>query len=158
MNQTCEFLHERLLQDGEKTVAFFDKLTEKQWKFLVYDNNQVEWKVREVLAHFVASEASFARLIENILAGGHGTPEQFNIDAFNQAELDKLSTHTPAELLVQFQQLRQTTLDLVDGMHQSDLMKVGRHPFLGEVPLSDIIRLIYRHNQIHLRDMKRIIY
>jgi hypothetical protein len=42
-------------------------------------------------------------------------------------------------------------------MSQNDLERIGRNPFLGEVPLVEIVKLIYRHNQIHLRDLKRLL-
>lgn len=158
MKQTCEFLYEHLKQDGEKTVTFFHKLSEDQWQLPVYVNDGIEWRIQQVLAHLVASEASFARLIKNILAGGRGAPEKFDIDAFNQLEIEKVRPNSPEELLVRFKQLRESTLDLIGIMNQSELEKVGRHPFLGEASLGDIIRLIYRHNQIHLRDLKRIVH
>jgi hypothetical protein len=35
------------------------------------------------------------------------------------------------------------------------LLHQGRHPFLGRAPLSEIIKIIYRHNQIHLREIRQ---
>lgn len=156
MTQTCESLFKRLEQDGEKTVAFFNSLSADQWHLPVY-NMETEWKVRDVLAHFVSAEASFFELIKDIQAGGSGASEYFDIEAFNQQEVKSLRTATPEHLLVQFQRLRKKTVDLGLGMLPSDLLRVGRHPFLGEASLSDIIKLVYRHNQIHLRDLKRIV-
>jgi hypothetical protein len=153
--QTSESLREKLKQDGEKTVAFFQLLPEEKWHLLVY-NDGIAWNVKDILAHFVVSEAGFCQLIENILAGGSGAPEQFDIDEFNRQEVKKLTTVSREDLLENFQKLRQHTLGLMEGVSQQDLLRVGRHPFLGEAELIDIIKLIYRHNQIHLRDLKRI--
>jgi hypothetical protein len=38
-----------------------------------------------------------------------------------------------------------------------DLAKQGRHPFLGTASLSDMIKLMYMHNQIHIRDIRRML-
>ena len=46
---------------------------------------------------------------------------------------------------------------VVAHMTPEDLPKVGRHPFLGAAPLEDIIKLLYRHNQIHQRDVRRLL-
>ena len=156
MDQTPERLCQRLNQDGEKTIAFFNQLLPDEWQLSVYEDG-VEWKVKDVLAHFVVAEAGFCQLIENILSGGKGAPEQFDIDTFNRQEVGKLSKISSQELLKKFQKLRQHTSGLIDKISSQDLKKVGRHPFLGEDNLVDIIKLVYRHNQIHLRDLKRII-
>jgi hypothetical protein len=154
--QTSESLREKLKLGGEKTVAFFQLLPDEKWHLLVY-NDGIEWKVKDILAHFVVAEASFCKLIENILAGGPGAPEKFDIDAFNQREVAKLTAKSKDNLLEEFQKQRQHILDLMEGVPQQDLSRVGRHPFLGEAELIDIIKLIYRHNQIHIRDLKRIL-
>ena len=36
----------------------------------------------------------------------------------------------------------------------SDLEKIGRHPFLGQTTLREMIKMVYLHNQIHIRDIK----
>ncbi len=38
---------------------------------------------------------------------------------------------------------------MVASISQADLTEEGRHPYLGVAPLTDMIKLIYRHNQIH---------
>jgi hypothetical protein len=59
-------------------------------------------------------------------------------------------------LIDQFKRLRQETIELVLNMNTSDLEKQGRHPFFGMAALEDIIKLIYRHGQIHLRDIRKL--
>jgi hypothetical protein len=115
------------------------------------------WRVRQVLAHFVSSEASFLQLIGDILSGGSGAPEDFDIDRFNRRKVAGMASKGPAELLAQFAHLRQSTVDLVNCLALEDLKKKGRHPYLGVVPLTDVIKMIYRHNQIHLRDLRRVL-
>jgi hypothetical protein len=104
---------------------------------------------------FVSSEAAFRELIIDVLQGGNGAPEDLVIDDYNEAEVARLARHTREELVASFLENRNSLVRLVRGMQESDLEKVGRHPFLGMAPLQDIIKLIYRHNQIHLRDMRR---
>jgi hypothetical protein len=44
----------------------------------------------------------------------------------------------------------------VAGLSEADLQKTGRHPFLGETSLAEMIKMVYRHNQIHYRDLRKL--
>jgi hypothetical protein len=156
MTDTPQSLAERLLEDGQKTIRFFDNLSADQWQTPVYSEGSL-WTVRQVLAHFVSSEISFTRLIENILEGGSGTPEDFDLDAYNERKVAQMQIASPGDLLNQYHEARQRNVSLVSSLTLEQLGKEGRHPFLGVAPLTGIIKLIYRHNQIHLRDVRRLL-
>jgi len=154
MPDTPEFLSERLRAEGAKTLVFFRALTLQQWEAPVYTEG-AHWSVRQVLAHFVAAESGITRLVENILAGGKGTPEDFDLNAYNERKVEALKEAVPEALLEQFSQLREKTAMLVRGFQPDDLEKSGRHPWLGAAPLGEIVKLMYRHNQIHQRDIRK---
>ena len=154
MPDTPEFLAGRLTDEGLKTTEFFNGLTSDQWDIRVYSDG-TQWALRQILTHFVASEESFNRLIENVLKGGAGAPEGFDIDQFNEKKVRQLQDLSITEMIKRFENARQRNIDLVSSMTAADLLIVGRHPFLGVVPLVDMIKLIYRHNQIHQRDMRK---
>jgi hypothetical protein len=156
MADTPEFLVTRLIEEGEKVSRFFKGLAPHQWETQVYsDGNQ--WTVRQILAHFDVTETNIARLIRDILAGGSGAPEGFVIDAFNERTVAALQDLPADDLLVRFAAHRQKTVDLVSNLSGEDLIKTGRHPYLGITRLVDIIKLMYVHNQTHLRDIRRVI-
>ncbi len=155
MAETAAFLVERLRSEGERVKEFFN-LPPDQWNQTIYTDGAA-WNVRQVLAHFVASETGMAHLITNILAGGPGSPEDLNIDQYNERSVSKLASLSPADLLDQFGRRRLKTIELVSKMEEADLEKTGRHPFLGITSLREIVKLIYRHQQIHIREMRRIL-
>jgi len=156
MADTPMHLAEKLLADGEKTLAFFELLTEEQWRIEVYTDG-MDWSVREVLCHFAVTETGFNRLLENILNGGEGSPEDFNIDVYNRKKVAQLENASLEDLKSTYNQARLKNADLVSQLQPEDLQRTGRHPFLGVAPLEDIIKLIYRHNQIHLRDVRKLL-
>lgn len=156
MADTPQSLADRLKEDGQKTRLFFENLPEEKWLTTIYTEGS-HWTIRQVLAHFVSSETSFTRLMENILAGGSGAPEDFNIDAYNERKVAQMQSSSSAELMLQYRQARQRNVELVSSLSPMDLSREGRHPYLGMAPLTDIIKLIYRHNQIHLRDVRRLL-
>ncbi len=61
------------------------------------------------------------------------------------------------ELLQRFIQERQALTERVRQMKPEDLLRMGRHPFLGVAPLGEIIKLVYRHNVIHQRDVRKLL-
>ena len=65
MAVTPQRLVERLLQEGEKTRQFFDAMPAVDWDVQVYSEGS-QWRIRQVLAHFVITEASIQKLIKNI--------------------------------------------------------------------------------------------
>jgi hypothetical protein len=154
MPETPEFLAERMRVEGEKTVEFFSALSPDSWEQTIYTDGSC-WAVRQVLAHFVSTEAAIGRLIENIQAGGNGVAEDFDINAYNERKVASLRHVAPPDLLLQFERFRQRNIEVVSKMSQADLDRQGRHPFLGQTELVEIIKLLYRHNQIHQRDIRK---
>jgi hypothetical protein len=156
MSETIAFLADRLRTEGDKTVSFFQSLSEYDWELSVYTEGSV-WKVRDVLAHFVTAEQGFLKLFGDILAGGIGAREDFDIDRYNASQQKKTQELTPEDLLGQFVAVREEMISMVGSWSESDLQKQGRHPFLGITSLSEMVKMVYRHNQIHYRDLRRLI-
>ncbi len=156
MPETPERLAERLGSEQQKTVAFFQALTPEQWDCVVYAQGPV-WTARHLLAHFVSAERALRRLVEDVSSGGAGAPEDFDIDGFNAAEVAELVQRPTDELLQEFEASRQAFIGLVAKLDVSDLARSGRHPFLGWVAVEDMVKLLYRHDQIHLRDLRRLL-
>jgi hypothetical protein len=156
MPETPAFLAERLKTEGTKTYDFFTSLTDDQWYIEVYTEGTT-WSVRNILAHFLMAEESFLKLFANIREAGRGVPEDFDIDAYNARHQQKAAALAPRELLEQFKIARAKMMNWVSTLSAADLEKPGRHPFLGVTTLAEMIKMVYRHNQIHTRDLRQAI-
>ncbi len=154
MTDKTEHLVDRLLIERQKSLDYFNTLSPDDWDHTIYAEGSC-WTVLQVLAHFVSAEEGFHRLIVDILNGGSGSPEDFDLERYNERKVNDLNGIPASDLMQRFSDLRQGTVKLVAGMQSNDLEKQGRHPFLGVAPLSDIIKLIYRHNQIHIREIRK---
>jgi len=154
MPETPAFLSERLLYEGEKSITFFQALSSDQLSQKIYTEGS-HWTARQVLAHIASAEHSLYRLIENIAAGGAGSPVDFDIDVYNERKVLELGEISLPELIEKFRQNRQKTAAFVAGLKPEDLQRQGRHPFLGIASLAEIIKIIYRHNQIHQREIRQ---
>jgi hypothetical protein len=149
-------LIERLKKEGEKTLDFFTELQIEDWSRAVYTEG-AQWTVLEVLTHFVNAEASVYRLVVNIVDGGDGVPEDFDLDRYNERKVATLQDRSHTALLEEFWSLRQRTIALTQSFTAADLEKIGRHPFLGLARVEDIVKLMYRHNQLHQREIRRLL-
>lgn len=156
MPETPAFLADRLTVEGEKVAEFFTRLEPQQWNLLVYTEGE-EWTVRSLLAHFVTAEKGFLTLFAGIRDGGPGVPENFDVDRFNTGQQARSAQFTPQELLAQYREIRASMVTLAASLTADDLAREGRHPFLGHTSLLEMIKLVYRHNQIHLRDLRKLI-
>jgi uncharacterized damage-inducible protein DinB len=147
-------LAEKLKSEGEKFIEIFSKLTDDQWKAEVYTESEL-WTIRNVLSHFVTSERGLVRLFESIRQGGAGATDDFSIDRYNAAQQEKTKDLTPAELLEQYKAIRANSITWVSGLKDEDLEIKGRHPFLEVTTIREMVKMLYLHNQIHYRDLKK---
>ena len=147
-------LAEKLKSEGEKFVAIFSGLKDDQWQTEVYTEGTT-WTIRNVLSHFVTSERGLIKLFDQIRQGGAGSSEDFSIDRYNAAMQARTKEATPQELLDQYKEVRANAIQWVSGLRESELEIEGRHPFLGQTVIREMIKMLYIHNQLHYRDMKK---
>ena len=147
-------LAEKLKAEGERMTAFFAELTDEQWESEVYTEGTT-WSIRNVLSHYVTSERGLVRLFERIRTTGEGAADDFSIDRYNASQQEKTKDLAPAELLERYKQTRAESVQWVSGLKEEELEIKGRHPFLGETVIREMIKMLYLHNQLHYRDVKR---
>jgi len=154
VSDTPGALAEKLRSEGEKLARFFSELTEVQWQTQVYTEGSV-WTIRNILAHLMTSERAFIKLFEDVRRGGPGASEDFSIDRYNARQQEKTRDLSPGELLRQFESTRAEMAAWVTSLKESELEKPGRHPYLGQTSLLEMIKMVYIHNQVHYRDVRK---
>lgn len=153
MSETAE-LAEKLKTEGERMLQFFSELSESDWDKEVYTEGTT-WSIRNVLSHYVTSERGLVKLFESIRQGGSGAADDFSIDRYNAAQQEKTKVLTPMELLEQYKEVRANSVAWVSGLKDEELEIKGRHPFLNETVIREMIKMLYIHNQLHYRDVKK---
>jgi hypothetical protein len=138
----------------ENTTAFFKFLSPDELGMQVYQDG-AQWTVQQVLAHFITIEDSMQWLFKNILAGGPGSPEGFDVERFNRTQPKKYDGKTIDELIAQFQSVRNETIAIVRAMSDDDLDREGRHAFHGHGKLERFIVWAYEHVELHLDDLRK---
>ena len=136
----------------EDSIAFFRSLSPDELRIQVYQDG-AKWTVQQVLAHFVTIERTMQWLFKDILAGGAGSPEDFDVERFNRTQPKKLDGQSLDELISQFKSVREDTISIVTGMSDADLDREGRHAFHGHGKLERFIRWAYEHVHVHMDDI-----
>ena len=136
-----------------ETVAFFKTLTPENLAVRVYQED-TDWTVKLILAHFVTIERSMHSMFNNMLSGGPGSPRDFDINRFNRTQPKKLDALSLAELTRQFEAVRADTISMVKEMSEEDLDREGWHVFHGQGTLERFIRWAYEHVQLHIADSR----
>ncbi len=145
-----------LEKGADASISLFTSLSPEALKVQVYPG-EPGWTVKQVLAHFITIERSMHWVFNNILSGGPGSPENFDIDRFNRSQTSKLDGLSMAELIAQFKAVRENTVAIVRAMAEKDLDRQGRHAFHGPGTLERFIRWAYEHNRLHEDDIRKAI-
>ena len=153
MSEELLHIRRRLSDEGEKTVAYFESLSPADWEQQVYQTGS-EWRVREILAHFVSAERAYQKYLDDVLRGGMGAPDDMDIDEFNESEVPTIQG-SPAELIEVFKQVRIDTLELTESLDEADLTRAANHPWFEEKEISWYLKLLYRHNTMHRMDIRK---
>jgi hypothetical protein len=152
--EELDHIRKRLLAEGDKTVAFFENLTDIDWNNKVYSSGS-GWRIREILAHFISAERAYQGYLQEVLEGGLGASSDFDIDKFNETDVATMDGLPPSKLIDTYKSTREKTLRLTTIMEDSDLQKQAYHPWFEEKEVGWYLKLIYRHNTMHLQDVRK---
>ena len=142
-----------LKKNEEEIITLYWGLNSEQLGMIVYPEDP-RWTVQQVLAHFITIERTMQWLFNDILAGGPGSPEDFDVDRFNLTQPRKLDGRSLDELVAKFRSVRRDTIALVEEMEDKDLDREGRHAFHGHGKLERFIVWAYEHARLHLDDVR----
>lgn len=143
-----------LRTSADETVRLYTTLTPEQLQMPVY-SEEVNWTVRQVLAHLVTIEKTMHWLFQSMLDGGPGSPENFDVARFNRTQPQKLDHLSLPELVQRFKAVREETIAIVTKMADADFDREGRHVFLGPDRLERFIRWAYEHARLHEEDVRQ---
>ena len=150
-----------IIQKLEKNVAgsitFFRSLKPEELDVKVYPDDE-SWTVKQILAHFITIERSMQWLFKNMLSGGSGSPEDFDVEKFNRTQPNKFFGLALDELIEQFRLVRQDTITIVSNMEEKDLDREGLHAFHGHGKLERFICWAYEHARIHEDDIREALH
>ncbi len=154
MQRKIEKMVSRFRKGMENTVAFYQTIPVNVWENVVYSDGQ-QWRIKDILAHQAQAEDDIRELVRSILHGSDGVPAGFDLDSHNEERVEAMRKFEPEDLLNRFVAAREKTIQTLIGMNDAELEKRGRHPWLGETAVGDMLKLMTSHNRIHQRDIRK---
>lgn len=112
------------------------------------------WTVKDVIAHLASAERGHQQVVRMLLAGQDPRPWEFDLDAFNEAQVGLRRTDELAALLIELEINRRDTLALLESVGPDDWDKAGFHPGGFDTTVEGTFRVIAIHERRHLRDIQ----
>jgi len=147
---------ERLKTEGEKTLDFFKSIPSDRWNEQTYADGE-QWSIHQILTHITQAEDSVSRLIAHVVGGRGGVPEDFDLNSYNHRKVKEMQEDSPENMIALFAERRARTVSFVEKLKDADLQKTGRHPYLDIAPVEEMLKLMYRHTQLHQRDIRKLL-
>jgi uncharacterized protein (TIGR03083 family) len=135
-----------------------DGLEQADWQRPVYGHEQ-GWTVRDLLTHLVSAGPGLLRVAQLISAGQLKMRPDFDLDFWNQRQVEKQAGRTPSQLLDDLAALNRDALVYLDTLtgdeSEAVLSRTGQHAVFGEASVEYILRRVYRHEKEHAADLRR---
>ena len=116
-----------------------------------------DWAVRDVLAHLAGAELGHQQVIRALLAGRPVETADFDLDAFNAADVAVRRNASLAELLAELANNRAQTLDFLDAVGPDDWDRAGYHPGGFDTTVEGTFRIIAIHEKRHVKEIRAVL-
>lgn len=135
-----------------------DGLEQTDWRHPVYGHEQ-GWTVRDLLTHLVTAGPGLLRAAQLIAAGQLKMRPDFDLDFWNQRQVEKQAGRTPPQLLDDLTALNRDTLAYLDTLtgdeSEAILSRTGHHTVFGEISVEYVLRRVYQHEQEHADELRQ---
>jgi hypothetical protein len=136
----------------------FESLAEADWS-VPAQGHAGGWTVRDTLTHLVTAGPGLLRAAQLLAEGRLQMRPDFDLDLWNQRQVDKQSGRTTAELLADLAALHRDTLAYLDTLVGADakavLSRRGQHAVFGETTVEHVLRRIYQHEREHAAELRQ---
>lgn len=131
--------------------ALLDTVGGDEWRLPTPNEG---WTVQDTLAHLCAGETGNAMIARRILEGVAKPVEGFDLNRWNQRQVEKRRDKTPDELWQELEAARAETLALLDSLTPEQLQLRGYRTTGDETTLEGVFRQIARHERAHTEDIR----
>ncbi len=111
-----------------------------------------KWNVQDIIAHLAASAFGLLATAERFLQGG-SLPSGFDLDYWNERQVEKRRGRTMPELLAEIRQGHEKAKALLVRLSDEDLRVRGPHPAGPEVSVAGVFHLIAQHEMGHMAEV-----
>jgi DinB superfamily len=155
MSDRKDKLRQTIQADDAASMAIFKRLSPEQWNQPVPSDEGAEWKARDVLNHVTISEGGQLTVIQRVLAGQGGVPDDFDINRYNRRSVQKQAERTVDDMLAGLEHDHAQVLGALDAVSEADLDKTGRHARGDTLTVEQFFHRITEHRRQHAQELAR---
>ncbi len=113
------------------------------------------WTVKQVLLHLATAESGQIGTGKAIAAGQRTVPDDFDLNRYNNRQVEKNKDKQPPEILFGMAESRQKLLAFLDEVTAEDLEKRGKHGRGDVISLEQLFYRIGEHEAEHTAEIKQ---
>ena len=115
------------------------------------------WKsIKDIILHLASGERGMLTVARQCLAGQRVSYEGFDLDRWNERQVEKKRHLSVAEALAELQAVREDSLTTLRELTPEQLRMPAAHPFWGDVTVGQLFRIMSIHDELHRRDVEQI--
>ncbi|MCS7251735.1 MAG: DinB family protein [Thermoflexus sp.] len=135
-------------------LTIISQLRETDWEKPVQGEHG-RWTARQVLAHLAAAEIGQMSRIQRVLAGERYMPERFNLDLWNERQVQKRENQKIGDILKDLEASRQALLGLLDSLTEEQLDVEGQHATGAMMTVEQMFYHLGNHERDHAAELRR---
>ena len=151
MLKELEPIAAKLNESSALLAQTLDRLTDAQVTQLSVNP---EWSVKDTVAHLVGAKRGMTRLAQRFAAGeAPKLPADYDNNYFNARQVAKRQAMSLADVRAEFGTAHQELLAFLESVTAPQLELRGEHPIAGDIPLKDLLVVIYNHETQHCKEI-----
>jgi len=154
MSERKVAIRRHLEQTRAEVLAIASQLREDDWEKPVQGEGG-KWTARQVLAHLAAAEIGQMSRIQRVLAGERYMPEGFNLDVWNDRQIQKRENQRVEDILKDLEASRQALLQLLDSLSEEQLDIEGQHAIGAMMTVEQMFYHLGNHERDHAAELRR---
>ena len=128
-----------------------DQLSDDQVATLMVTS---DWSIKDAIAHLIGAKRGMTRMAQRFAAGQDPQlPDDYNNDVYNARQVAKRKAMLFADVRKELDAAHQELIAYLDSITAQQLELRGQHPIAGEIPLKDLLVVIYSHETGHCKEI-----
>lgn len=150
-----EARREALRRELDESYSAFRRLVRSLTpQDLMRPTRNAGWSVIDVIAHLASAEAGLAVTTEKFIAGEPTVAEDFDLDRYNNRQVEKRRGRNLHDLLAELDEGRSMTVASLKSATAEDLGKQNRQAAHGVISLDRLFAVVADHMRIHTEDIR----
>ncbi len=153
LSERKHVLHDHLIRTREELLELVGQLQSSDWDRPVQSSDG-GWTVKQMMLHIYTSEVGQTATAKAIAADQPTVPDDFDLNRYNNRQVEKNKDKQPPEILFGLAESRQKLLAFLEEVPEEALDKRGRHGRGDVISLEQLFNRVGEHEAEHMAIIK----